>query len=240
MSRNWSRLPSPVCGGRVFPWACALLMVMMACAWPGCDRRQAPANPEPAVPAQKQTPPSPAALSADSPPQTPPNPTPPPPDASASRIPETERLETKQLFHPNGSLKREWVVRIEADGTEINHGPWQAWHENGQQYLFGQYADGERTGMWYTWFPNGQTRGEGAFVGGQKDGTWTRWDEQGNKRSEQQYDNGLENGPYIEWDEQGNVVLTGNYIDGRKEGTWTKLGPDGPVETIWRHGEEVH
>ena len=239
MSRNLSNTQSSVRPGRVFPCRLAFLMVMMAYLSPGCDRQQATPNAEPALSGQKQSPASPTGLSAETQTPTRPKPAPSLPDATTSRFQENDRLKTKQLFHPDGSLKREWVVRIEADGSEVEHGPWQAWHENGQDYLLGQYADGERTGIWYTWYPNGGPRGEGTFSGGQRDGTWIRWDEQGNKRREERYETGLENGPWTEWDEHGNVVQSGNYVAGRKHGTWTESGSDGPIESVWRHGEKV-
>lgn len=239
MRRNTSNPESPVRLGRVFPFVQVSLLTAAAFLSPGCDQKQAVSKAEPATSVERQLPPSPTGLSTD--PRTPTRPTsaPSPPDASVTLVPETDGLKTKQIFHPDGSLRREWVVRIEADGSEVNHGPWQSWHENGQEYLLGQYADGERIGMWYTWFPNGRPRGEGAFVAGQRDGTWIYWDEQGQKRREQHLENGLENGPWTEWDEHGKVIQSGNYVAGRKHGTWIEAGPNGPIESVWRDGEKV-
>ncbi len=158
----------------------------------------------------------------------------------AASLPEQDlQLETREMFWPDGSQKRQWMVKVLADGTEVQHGPWRAWHQNGQPYLVGQYVEGIRDGLWLAWHTNGRKRGEGTFKKDVRVGTWTMWHDNGQKRMDIPYVDGLMQGTWTFWDEQGNLVETGEYVRGEKHGTWTKFDEQGKTETHWDHGQQL-
>lgn len=149
------------------------------------------------------------------------------------------KTEDRETFWPDGSLKRQWMVKIRADGTEVEHGPWRRWHENGQLYLAGQYVDGKRNGEWLSWHLNGEKRGQGTFSRNFRIGTWTMWYDTGQKRGESNHDRGLLHGRITKWDEQGNVLETGEYFRNKKHGTWVAFDGDSKTVTTWERGEIV-
>jgi hypothetical protein len=53
--------------------------------------------------------------------------------------------------YPNGSVKIERGVALDADGNYMNHGMWKLWNEEGTLVAEGQYDMGERTGAWSKW-----------------------------------------------------------------------------------------
>ena len=145
----------------------------------------------------------------------------------------------REEFWPDGSLRKQWIIKIRADGTEVEHGPWRRWHENGQLYLAGEYEDGKRDGEWLSWHLNGEKRGQGTFRRNFRLGTWTMWYDSGQKRGESNHDRGLLHGRSTKWGEQGNVVETGEYFRNKKHGMWEAFDGDTKTVTTWDHGEIV-
>ncbi|KAA0212039.1 CPBP family intramembrane metalloprotease [bacterium] len=74
------------------------------------------------------------------------------------------RLEKRQDFYPDGSLEAERSVRVEADGSEVNHGTYTRWHQNGVKAEEGQYEDGVRVGRWRSWLESGRNFFDGDYL----------------------------------------------------------------------------
>lgn len=146
------------------------------------------------------------------------------------------QTEVRETFYGDGSTRRQWIVKILPDGTEVEHGEALLWHQNGQVWLQGEYVDGVRQGLWLSWHPNGNKRGEGRLHLNRRIGTWIRWDEKGQKRSEAAYELGLAHGKSTVWDEDGNVIETGEYVRRKKHGTWIKYVDGEKTETEWVNG----
>ena len=104
----------------------------------------------------------------------------PPPTAAVEEVP----TEVRESFHDNGSLLRQWIVKILPDGTEVEHGESLIRYDDGQVKMQGEYFDGVRTGLWRSWYADGIMRGEGRLHMDRRVGTWTMWGEKGQKRSE--------------------------------------------------------
>lgn len=147
--------------------------------------------------------------------------------------------EVRETFFPSGALRRQWIVKILPDGTEVEHGESLLWHENGQVRLQGEYVDGVRDGLWLSWHPNGNRRGEGRLHREQRVGTWVMWDENGQKRSQLSYDEGVRHGMSTIWDADGNVIETGEYVRNKKHGTWVTYVDGERTETNWVNGVQV-
>lgn len=147
--------------------------------------------------------------------------------------------EVRETFFPNGATRRQWLVKVLPDGTEVEHGEALLWYDNGQVKLQGEYVDGVREGLWLAWHSNGNDRGKGRLYRGRRMGTWTMWDEKGQKRSEVAYEVGLRHGRSIVWDADGKVTETGEYVRKKKHGTWVTYVDGEKTETEWVKGVQV-
>ncbi len=158
---------------------------------------------------------------------------------SATTAASEEPTEVRETFFPNGATRRQWLVKVLPDGTEVEHGEALLWYDNGQVKLQGEYVDGEREGLWLSWHSNGENRGEGRLHRGRHIGTWIMWDENGQKRSEVTYEVGLKHGRSTVWDADGNVVSTGEYVRKKKHGVWVTYVDGEKTETEWVKGVKV-
>ncbi len=158
---------------------------------------------------------------------------------SATAADAEARTEVRETFFPNGATRRQWIVKILPDGTEVEHGEALVWYDNGQVKLQGEYVDGVREGLWLSWHPNGNNRGQGRLYRNRRYGTWIMWDDNGQKRSEVSYDVGLRHGRSTVWDADGNVIETGEYVRKKKHGTWITYVDGEKTETEWVKGVQV-
>ncbi len=147
--------------------------------------------------------------------------------------------EVRETFFPNGATRRQWLVKVLPDGTEVEHGEALLWYDNGQVKLQGEYVDGVREGLWLSWHSNGKNRGEGRLHRNRRFGTWIMWDENGQKRSEATYEVGLKHGRATVWDADGKVVSTGEYVRKKKHGIWVTYVDGEKTETEWVKGVKV-
>jgi antitoxin component YwqK of YwqJK toxin-antitoxin module len=122
--------------------------------------------------------------------------------------PPVENVETVEEFWPNGQLRlRKQVLRLE-DGSVVDHGRFERWHDNGKK----EY--------------------EAVFVQGKKEGTTVRYHKNGRKATEQEYRNGKRDGRSVTWNDAGAMVKEEHWKDGKPHGTWT-VWDDGKVK--WSH-----
>jgi len=147
--------------------------------------------------------------------------------------------EVRETFYPNGSTRRQWIVKILPDGTEVEHGESLRWHDNGQIEQQGDYVDGVREGVVLSWYADGQMRGEGRLHRSRRIGTWTMWHKNGQKRIETAYELGLKHGRSTAWDADGNVIEMGEYARKKKHGTWITYVDGVRTETEWVNGVQV-
>ncbi len=152
---------------------------------------------------------------------------------------EDQPTEVRETFFPNGATRRQWIVKVLPDGTEVEHGEALLWYDNGQVKLQGEYVDGVREGLWLSWHPNGNNRGEGRLHRDRRIGTWIMWHDNGRKRSEGTYDKGLKHGRSTAWDADGNVIKTGEYVRNKKHGIWINYVDGEKTETEWVNGVQV-
>jgi antitoxin component YwqK of YwqJK toxin-antitoxin module len=128
--------------------------------------------------------------------------------ASVPGQPPFANVETVEEHWPNGQLRlRKEVLRLE-DGTVVDHGSFQRWHDNGKK----EY--------------------EAVFVEGKKEGTTLRYHKNGRVSSEQEYRDGKRHGRSVTWNDAGEMVKEEHWMDGRPHGTWT-IWQEGKVK--WSH-----
>ncbi len=91
-------------------------------------------------------------------------------------------------------------------GEKVQHGPLNAWFDNGLPKMKGQYETGLRVGQFSWWHANGNKRLDGDYVRGKKIGKWTWWHENGIK------------------------AIEGTYQDDEAVGIWRSWQPDGQLK----------
>jgi hypothetical protein len=101
--------------------------------------------------------------------------------------------------------------QIETEAGWERHGPWQAWHDDGQLWESGTYYQGEEHGLWEWWYENGQPQARGEYDEGQRVGPWT-------------YNH-----------ENGAVMAQGAYDHDRPIGLWTVFAEDGTLVSETDH-----
>lgn len=99
-------------------------------------------------------------------------------------------------------------------GADQRHGPFVAWHPNGQKKLEGRYEDDRPVGKFVWWYENGQKAIEGEYDAGQQAGAWVWWHPNGQK------------------------ALQGGYQTGAEYGKWTWWKPDGQVSNAMHFSEQ--
>ena len=112
---------------------------------------------------------------------------------------------------PNGQLRLRKHVLVLEDGSSVDHGIFERWHDNGNK----EY--------------------EAVFVMGKKQGTTIRYHRNGRKATQQEYLKGQRHGRSESWNETGVKVKEENWYEGKPHGTWT-IWQDGKVK--WSHTYE--
>jgi antitoxin component YwqK of YwqJK toxin-antitoxin module len=77
-------------------------------------------------------------------------------------------------WHPNGQRQQEGTYE-----HDLQNGPFTWWHSNGQKALHGQFEVGKQNGRWTWWYPSGQKSIQGEYSLGNPTGRWTWWKEDG-------------------------------------------------------------
>jgi antitoxin component YwqK of YwqJK toxin-antitoxin module len=109
---------------------------------------------------------------------------------------------------PDGQLRLRKQVLVQEDGTTVDHGSFERWHDNGNK----EY--------------------EATFVLGKKEGTTIRYHRNGQKATQQEYLKGERHGPSTSWNDAGVKVKAENWFEGKPHGTWT-IWKNGEVK--WTH-----
>ena len=87
------------------------------------------------------------------------------------------QLNIAEIFYESGKLRYRYVRYLASDGSRwIRHGPFTAFHENGQLASEGNYVDGLENGVWRDFREDGRLAAEGHYKLGQDMGEWQYWD----------------------------------------------------------------
>ena len=98
------------------------------------------------------------------------------------------------------------LATFETRGLNEKHGPFLAWHPNGQLARQGEFHHDLPQGKITYWFPTGQKEMEGYYVDGKPAGTWTWWHENGQRAIAGQYEHGSATGRWSWWKENGAIA----------------------------------
>lgn len=102
------------------------------------------------------------------------------------------------------------------DGAFTAHGPYAAYHANGQKSTEGQYSDGFRSGSWTFYNEAGQLSERIDFQGGNYHGQRVAYFPNGKPRVVESYMEGKRNGLMQEFSEDGKLVRQVTYRDGQQ------------------------
>jgi len=109
-----------------------------------------------------------------------------------------------------------WNARpatFEAEGKTIKHGPWTAWHPNGQVAVEGRFEYDLPVGQFVWWYSNGQKAQEGTYEAGHASGSWVWWHVNGQRKTSGSYDAGAPMGPWTWWKLDGKLTNRADFSE---------------------------
>ena len=135
-----------------------------------------------------------------------------------------------------------WNARMalyETQGKDEKHGPWRAWHENGQLKMEGRFEHDIPVGRFVAWYANGQKQWEGEYAQGTADGRFTWWHTNGQKKLEGEYVHGNPNGRWTWWKEDGRVTHAADFSSQGEEITGLPVSPEPSGRTSLRSQDDA-
>jgi antitoxin component YwqK of YwqJK toxin-antitoxin module len=149
--------------------------------------------------------------------------------------------------YPDGRVKIEREVTIDADGNYVNHGAWRMWNPAGKLIAEGSYSMGRRWGEWTRWLAREDAALLSAapfdkfespfvsrvhFVDDRMDGDWTIEDAAGRACSRVTLKNGRRNGPALQWLPDGRTYREASFRNALPEGELRELDAEGQIKTV--------
>jgi antitoxin component YwqK of YwqJK toxin-antitoxin module len=140
-----------------------------------------------------------------------------------------DEVEVVRERHPDGSIKVERQVTLDADGNYVNHGAWKLWSSNGTVVAEGQYDMGKRVGSWTRWLGKNESTAfnqfpfnrfkppfasQAIFNNGVMDGEWLIVDADSRKVMQVSLSEGKRNGLVMTWLPNGKTYRQASYDQG--------------------------
>ena len=132
-------------------------------------------------------------------------------DSHAQRYDNGQARAEGEYLHAKIVVKKadDWWTATTAEfgleGKAAKHGPWKAYHSNGQVQTQGQYEEDVPVGRFTWWHNNGQKALEGEYSHGKQHGVWTWWHPTGQKMSQGEYNEGAPSGVWMWWRADGTL-----------------------------------
>ena len=102
-------------------------------------------------------------------------------------------LNIAEIPYESGAVRFRFARYMSADGMQwVRHGPFVAYHEDGEIASEGQYVDGLEQGEWHDYHDNGQLAAKGCYIDGKEHGYWQFWAPDGTEEDPVEYDHGEE------------------------------------------------
>ena len=130
---------------------------------------------------------------------------------------------------PDGKIKVEREVTLDAEGNYVNHGPWRMWDQAGKLLAEGSYSYGQRTSIWTRWYD----RGDSPMLNQQP---FRRF--KAPFLSQANYENGIMNGEWSLFDAEQNRCCQLSISHGKRDGLSLFWLPDGTVleQSLYEQG----
>ena len=128
--------------------------------------------------------------------------------------------------YPDGKVKTEREVTLDADGNYVNHGSWKMWNVAGNLIAEGHFNMGRRVGVWTRWLDRKSSPelskhpfnrfktpyiSQAAFTDDVMDGDWLIFDAEQKKCAQVSLKNGKRQGPAIIWLPNGKIYRQATY-----------------------------
>jgi len=138
-------------------------------------------------------------------------------------------VEVVRERYPDGKVKIERQVTLDADGNYVNHGPWRLYSPSEVVVAEGQYDMGQRVGNWTRWLGRNDSKifgqqpfnrfkppyaSHATFSAGVMDGDWLVVDADNNKMLQVSLSNGQRNGLMITFLTNGKTFQQASYDHG--------------------------
>ena len=128
---------------------------------------------------------------------------------------------------------------FEARGQDEKHGPFTAWHKNGQLARQGEFRYDLPVGKFLYWYPNGQKQMEGTYVDGRQDGPWIWWHENGLKSIAGDYDHATPIGVWQWWQASGKLAQKADLSERSQVGPTPQPDDEEPRQSKVKLAEPV-
>ena len=140
-----------------------------------------------------------------------------------------DEVEVVRERYPNGKIKVERQVTLDADGNYVNHGAWKLWSSSETVIAEGQYEMGKRVGSWTRWYGRNDSpvfnqfpfnrfkppfASQAIFADGVMDGEWLIVDSDQRKIMQISLIGGKRNGSVMTWLPNGKTYRQANYDQG--------------------------
>jgi antitoxin component YwqK of YwqJK toxin-antitoxin module len=154
------------------------------------------------------------------------------------------KVETVTDRYPNGKVRIEREVGLDAKGNYVNQGPYKTYDPDGQLIKAGDFINGRQDGKWTQrlakdegrLFSNGDGAGfqgpftsEATFLDGRLHGIWTIKDRDGKNIVEWGFDQGVRNGTWTWWHPNGRKRRDAIYTNGVLNGEVQEWDREGKV-----------
>ncbi len=142
--------------------------------------------------------------------------------------PKVVGTQPRSVKYSDSTIKARWQIKQFSDDSELNHGPYAEYWQNGQMFKEGVFEDGVPVGLWKYWHDNGQLSRELNYEKGQLDGSVEVFREDGTKEALRSYRSGLKDGKWHRYDDTGEKVISRfEYRGDLRHGKWTTSYPSG-------------
>jgi antitoxin component YwqK of YwqJK toxin-antitoxin module len=163
-------------------------------------------------------------------------------DSAAASV---RTAETIRERFPNGQIKIERDVTIDAAGNYVNHGAWRMWNVDGELVAEGRYDMGRRSGRWVRQFQRDEAVvlssapfdqfespfvAEADFTADRLEGAWTIADAQQRRCSRVTFKYGKRNGPATLWLPNGEVYREATFHNGSPVGELRERDQSGKLQ----------
>jgi antitoxin component YwqK of YwqJK toxin-antitoxin module len=158
-----------------------------------------------------------------------------------------DEVEVIRERYPDGKIKIERQVTLDADGNYVNHGPWKLYSPSEIIVAEGQYDMGKRVGSWTHWLGKNDSKvfsqpplnrfkppfaSQATFTDGVMDGEWLVVDADNNKMLQVSLSAGKRNGLMITYLPNGKSFRQASYDHGVPVGDVLEADKNGELKRV--------
>ena len=148
----------------------------------------------------------------------------------------SQEVQLKTYYDSDKTQLKE-VYTLKEKGSQILHGPYTDYFENGEVKTHGQYFENAANGVWEFYYESGGIRMRGNIKNGQNQGLWEYFYENGEMSMIGDIDGGKRQGDWQMYFDNGALKSEGKFADGVKEGSWKYYFEKGGLQADAEYSE---